>query len=152
MFGRRLVGQPAQAQQHPLVVLADVPALAHERPALDRLELVAPDPPGHELPQEPAGTLCQAIRRSCSNSITVDTIEYLMPICIDMPKVDPRPSSWGSTRLDLLHRARAVDVGVAGGVGDQGEDGCGPGGDAPARPIRRRRPCVLLWVVCPCVG
>ena len=38
------------------------------------------------------GRVCQAMSRSCSNSTTVDAIEYGMPSFIDIPNVLPRRS------------------------------------------------------------
>ncbi len=35
------------------------------------------------------GRVCQAMRRSCSNSMISFSIEYGMPIFIDMPNVEP---------------------------------------------------------------
>ena len=71
------------------------------------------------------GRGCQAMRRFSSNSTTVLTIEYGMPIFIDIPNFEPsanRCEPSGRT----LHRARAVDLLVAGRVGEEVEDRARP--------------------------
>ncbi len=54
------------------------------------------------LPRRPWSRACQAMRRFSSNSMTVLTIEYFMPRCIDMPKVAPRESRSGPPGLTCL--------------------------------------------------
>ena len=68
------------------------------------------------------------MRRFSSNSTTVLTIEYGMPIFIDMPNVQPSASALGSV-LGVAHGARAVDVVMAVGVGEEVEDRLGRRGD-----------------------
>ena len=72
-------------------LLADVPALAHEGPAVDRLELVAPDAAADVGAERSGAGGLPTIRRFSSYSITVLTIEYGNPICIDMPNLLPIP-------------------------------------------------------------
>ena len=57
------------------MVLGDVPGLPDPGAAFHRLEFVAPDAPADELPTNPRGRVCQAMRRFSSNSMTVLTME-----------------------------------------------------------------------------
>src|ERR1700734_392038 len=57
--------------------------------------------PPKKRPSGPDSTVCQAMRRSCSNSITVFDTEYGTPIFIDMPKVEPRLRWWAAPSLAL---------------------------------------------------
>src|SRR3984885_6077452 len=57
--------------------------------------------PPRKRPSGPDSTVCQAMRRSCSNSITVFDTEYGTPIFIDMPKVEPRLNCSAAPSLAL---------------------------------------------------
>ncbi len=53
MDGGRVLADLGVLQEERLLVLADVPRLGHLGPAVDRLELVAPDAPAEEAAERP---------------------------------------------------------------------------------------------------
>src|SRR5580698_5666963 len=57
--------------------------------------------PPKKRPSRPESLVCQAMRRSCSNSITVLDMVYGTPAFIDMPKTEPRASFSGVPSFTL---------------------------------------------------
>ena len=80
------------------LLVGEVPDLPHAgaRAALDRLELVTPDAAADSLSDLARPACRQAMRRLSSSSMTVLTIEYGMPIFIDMPNVSPSDKRSGA--------------------------------------------------------
>ena len=89
---------PAAGRRALAPLLRDVPGLADAGAAVDRLELVAPDPAADSLPSEIGGRVCQAMRRSSSNSMTSLTVEYGTPIFMDIPNVRAEVRAAGTGR------------------------------------------------------
>ena len=125
----------AVAQQGPLMVLADVPALADQGPAFDRLELVAPDSSGHEPAHEPGREpTWPALPGDAAILFELDHGgDHGVPDARlhGHSEVGAQAELVRGTGFGLLDGAGAIDIGVAGGIGDQREDGCWSGGYHP---------------------
>src|ERR1019366_8251743 len=121
----------SEPEHRPLVVLADVPAFAHQRPALDRLELVAPDSAARKLADE-AGR--PALPGDAAVLLVLDDgadHRVADPQLHRHAEGGPQAEFLRCARLHLANGARPVDLGMPSRVGHQGEDGRRTRRDAP---------------------